>query len=337
MVLDVTTWTAKVCEPGSALGKSVFHSPGVLLFGLRRVHAAVLFSFVAGLMQNVETLSVPTRLPCSRRLAYPDHSWHKVELGSRQASAATGFRYNGFRPSSVVDRQHLLAAAHMPFHHVVEIRPLVDQRTALDEVELTVAKEPKHCCAQSRWADRRGTFPLKLTSWCDKLLVSALSASGAHRTVLLSLGAVFRPPLFSVDRFISSQVKLGWSGSLQRGGGISNRLYSRHCLEVELASFFLGLKWFPQLVKIFWQTFNARMEWARSERLPSVLHAYVPIALLNSELYERWSLDRAVAWLCCPDGPIRACITQELRCLPYFQPTPALVFAAMQPNIGCLQ
>lgn len=335
MVLDVTTWTAKVCETGSVLGKPVFHSPGALLFGLRRAHAAVLFCLVAGLMLKVEMLSASAHLPLSRWLTWFEHSWHTVELGSSKASAAAGFRYNGFRPSGAVDRQHLLADTHLPFHHVVAIRPLADQGTVLDEVELTVPSEPKRCGAQSDWADRQGMFPLKLTSWCGKLLASALSAPGANRTVLISLGAVFRPPLFSFDRFIDSQVKLGWSGSLQRRGGISDQV-SIHCLEAELKSFFLRLKWFPQLVKIFWQTLGARMELTSSGRLPSVLHAYVPIALFNSELYERWSLHRAVAWFCWPTGHFRACITQELRCLPHFQPTPALVFAAMQPNIGCL-
>lgn len=180
-----------------------------------------------------------------------------------------------------------------------------------------------------------GMFLLKQTSRCDNHLASALSTRGTHRTAPISVGAVLWPHLSSFDRLIASQVELGWPGSLQHCGGILDQV-SRHWLEVGLKSIFLRLKWIPQLDKIFWQRVGVRKRLAGSGRQPSVLHSYVLLALLNSDLYESWSLHRAVAWLRWPSGHVRACITQELRCLPHFLPSPALVFAAMQPNNGCL-
>lgn len=106
-----------------------------------------------------------------------------------------------------MDLQPLLAAAHKPLHQVA-IRLLADQGTVLNAMELTTRNEPKHCGAQFGWAGRPGMFPMKPTSWCNKLLASARSAQGTHGTVQISFGAVLVLPLFNFDRLLASQVKL---------------------------------------------------------------------------------------------------------------------------------
>lgn len=256
-------------------------------------------------MLYVKMLSTFTCLPLSHKHSVFDHVWKNVEFCSSKQVAA-GFRYNGFHPRCAVDWQLLPAAVRRPLSHVAELRPVADQEVALDDHVLIVPSKPKHCGAQPGWAARQGMFLLTLTSWCGNFLASALLSSETHRTA-----------------------------SMQRGGCSLDQV-GRYCLEVTPKSLYLRLTRPPQLVKMSRQNVDARMTLASSGRQSSVLHALVPIALFKYDLYYSWSLRWVVAWLCWPAGHFRACITQEMRCLPHSPPTPALVFAATQPNMGCL-